>query len=472
MISITDGQIYLQPDLFFAGQRPAMNVGISVSRVGGNAQVPAMKKVAGGLRLDLASFRELEAFAQLGTDVDAATQARLDRGYRMTELLKQGLYNPMPVIDQVLSIYAGTRGHLDKVPDQGRACLGERIPAIRREQKQALYKKLEETKKLDDAAFAEIDARDRGVPEDFCGSEKTIERPMAKAKALDRRRKSIRSIRKITRTMELISTARFRKAMDRAVAASAYTKRIIALVGHLTTAGLEVKHPLLEAHADTSKAVLLVLSANRGLCGGYNGSVLRLGLNQLKQLQAALPDVRLEVSGKRGISAFRFRKIDIAERFTQFDDKPTFAEVEVLANRYLEWYQSGRLDRLDVVYTKFESLGRQYAVAETLLPLAQLGRRGRRRESTTGVHVQYEFLPSAASIVDEVVPASFKVKLFKCFLDAAVSEQIARRVAMKNATENAETMIGSLSIAYNRARQGQITGELLEIIGGAEALNK
>ena len=116
VISITDGQIYLQPDLFFAGQRPAMNVGISVSRVGGAAQVSAMKKVAGGLRLDLAAFRELEAFAQLGTDLDAATQSRLDRGYRMTELLKQGLYHPMHVTDQVLSIYAGTHGHLDKIP--------------------------------------------------------------------------------------------------------------------------------------------------------------------------------------------------------------------------------------------------------------------------------------------------------------------------------------------------------------------
>ncbi len=293
---------------------------------------------------------------------------------------------------------------------------------------------------------------------------------MAKAKALDRRRKSIRSIRKITRTMELISTARFRKAMDRAVAASAYTKRIMALVGHLATAGLEVKHPLLEPHAETSKAALLVLSANRGLCGGYNGSVLRLGLNQLKQLEAAAPDVRLEVAGKRGISAFRFRKIDIAESFTQFDDKPSYAEVEVLANRYLELYQSGRLDRLDIVYTKFESLGRQFAVAETLLPLPRLDPAA--DDEKNGVHVQYEFLPTAASIVDEVVPASFKVKLFKCFLDAAVSEQIARRVAMKNATENADSMISSLSIAYNRARQGQITGELLEIIGGAEALNK
>ncbi len=115
VISITDGQIYLQPDLFFAGIKPAMNVGISVSRVGGAAQIKAMKKVAGGLRLNLAAFRELEAFAQLGTELDPATQARLDRGYRLVELLKQGVFNPLNIVDEVLVIYAGTRGHLDKV---------------------------------------------------------------------------------------------------------------------------------------------------------------------------------------------------------------------------------------------------------------------------------------------------------------------------------------------------------------------
>jgi F-type H+/Na+-transporting ATPase subunit alpha len=116
VISITDGQIYLQPDLFFAGVKPAMNAGISVSRVGGAAQIKAMKKVAGGLRLDLAAFRELAAFAQMGTDVDAGTQARLDRGYRMVEILKQGQYQPLNVVDEVLIIYAGTRGHLDRIP--------------------------------------------------------------------------------------------------------------------------------------------------------------------------------------------------------------------------------------------------------------------------------------------------------------------------------------------------------------------
>ncbi len=116
VISITDGQIYLQPDLFFAGIRPAMNAGISVSRVGGAAQIKAMKKVAGGLRLDLAAFRALEAFAQLGTDLDPATQAQLDRGYRMVELLKQPQYQPLSAAEQVMSLFAGTRGHLDDVP--------------------------------------------------------------------------------------------------------------------------------------------------------------------------------------------------------------------------------------------------------------------------------------------------------------------------------------------------------------------
>jgi F-type H+/Na+-transporting ATPase subunit alpha len=150
VISITDGQIYLQPDLFFAGQRPAMNVGISVSRVGGAAQVPAMKKTAGGLRLDLAAFRELEAFAQLGTDLDAATQSRLDRGYRMTELLKQGLYQPMHVTDQVLSIYAGTKGYLDKVPIKDVHAWEEGFLKFIREEKKQIWQKITDSKQMDE----------------------------------------------------------------------------------------------------------------------------------------------------------------------------------------------------------------------------------------------------------------------------------------------------------------------------------
>ncbi|MCC6123841.1 MAG: ATP synthase F1 subunit gamma [Pirellulales bacterium] len=296
---------------------------------------------------------------------------------------------------------------------------------------------------------------------------------MAKARALDRRRKSIRSIRKITRTMELISRARFKKAMDRAIAASAYTKRMTKLVGDLVRSGLPVSHPLLLPREETNRAILLVLTANRGLCGGYNGSIMRLATARYRELRESVAELKLEVSGKRGISALKFRGVKIDERYTHFEDKPAFEEVNLLADRYLDEFTTGRLDRLDIAYTKFISSSRQQAVVETLLPLA--GLEGFEEDEEGKEHIgetPYEFLPSAASILDEVVPASFKVKLFKCFLDAAVSEQIARMVSMKAATENADEMIGMLSTAYNRARQGQITGELLEIIGGAEALNE
>jgi F-type H+-transporting ATPase subunit alpha len=150
VISITDGQIYLQPDLFFSGIRPAMNVGISVSRVGGAAQIKAMKKVAGGLRLDLAAFRELAAFAQLGTDLDAATQARLDRGYRMVEILKQGQYQPLDVVDEVLIIFTGTRGFLDKVPIKEVPEWEKGFLAFIKDQKPEIRKAIADTKDLSD----------------------------------------------------------------------------------------------------------------------------------------------------------------------------------------------------------------------------------------------------------------------------------------------------------------------------------
>ena len=183
VISITDGQIYLQPDLFFAGQRPAMNVGISVSRVGGKAQVPAMKKVAGGLRLDLASFRELEAFAQLGTELDAATQSRLDRGYRMTELLKQGLHQPMHVTDQVIMIFAGTRGYLDEVPiDEVRAWERDFLQFIR-ERKQALWQRVTDSRELSDESRTELEQSIGEFKQVWAGQRRAQPRTPEKASA-------------------------------------------------------------------------------------------------------------------------------------------------------------------------------------------------------------------------------------------------------------------------------------------------
>ncbi len=291
---------------------------------------------------------------------------------------------------------------------------------------------------------------------------------MANARALDKRRKSIRNIRKITRTMELIATARFKRAMDRATAATAYTERITRIVADLAGAGLQVSHPLLEPRPKIASTTLLVLTANRGLCGGYNASVVRMGLLRYMEWFDQECQLRLEVSGKRGISAFRFRKIPLHEEFTHFDDQPLFADVEKIADRYLEDYTLGRLDRLDVVYTRFLSRSRQQPVTETLLPLGSLVDQDSAETVSRGAG--YEFLPSAESILQEIVPASFKVRLYKCFLDAAVSEQVARMVAMKGATDNASDIIKQLSMTYNRARQSQITTEIMDIIGGVEAL--
>ena len=290
---------------------------------------------------------------------------------------------------------------------------------------------------------------------------------MAKARALDKRRKSIRNIRKITRTMELIANARFKKALDRATASTAYTKRITQLVADLAQSGLEVSHPLLQPRPEPKKVVLLVLTSNRGMCGGYNASVLRRGIEQYESLTEQVPEVVVDVSGKRGISALKYRHIIPDHAYTHFEDEPAYPDVEVLGNAYLDQFVTGEIDRLDVVYSRFLTVARQEPAVETLLPIGSLEGV---EEQQAGTESMYEFLPSAESILEEVVPASFRVKLFKCFLDAAVSEHITRMVAMKAATENADEIIRHLSMSYNRARQSQITGEITEIIGGVEAL--
>lgn len=290
---------------------------------------------------------------------------------------------------------------------------------------------------------------------------------MANAKALDKRRKSVRNIRKITRTMELIATARFKKAMDRAVAATSYTQRITEVVANLANSGTEVQHPLLEDRQTTENATLIVLSGNRGLCGGYNGSVVREAINHHQKLSDQYDTVNLVVSGKRGITNLSFRGLTANESYTHFEDQPKFDEVKPIANALMDQFITGKLDRLDVAYTRFISSSKQQAVVETLLPLGKVDGDDTAGGTTT---TDYEFMPSAESILEEVVPTSFRIKLFKCFLDAAVSEQIARMVAMKSATENADEMIANLSMTYNRARQSQITGEIMEIIGGVEAL--
>ena len=298
---------------------------------------------------------------------------------------------------------------------------------------------------------------------------------MAKARAIVKRLKAVRNIRKITRTMELIATARFKKAMDRATEASAYKRKISEIVADLSRAEMEFTHPLLLAHDESKNCTLLVLNSNRGLCGGYNSNVLRVALARIEGAAASGQPLSIEVSGKRGINFLRFHGEKIDRSYTHFEDRPAFEQVDELANRYIDEYVTGKFDRLDVAYMKFYSSSRQGPVLETLLPIGELVAEPRpsghgAAKAEAGNRVEYEFLPSGREILEELVPAAFRARLFKCFLDAAVSEQIFRMVAMKGATENAGDMIGELSKKYNRARQTQITSELSEIIGGAAAL--
>lgn len=297
---------------------------------------------------------------------------------------------------------------------------------------------------------------------------------MAKARAIIKRLKAVRNVRKITRTMELVATARFKKAMDRAVEAAAYTRKISEIVADLSETlsgeGSDFTHPLLQQHETEKKAVLLVVTSNRGLCGGYNGGVLRLAQQRIREAKANDVQLNIEVSGKRGIGFFKFQKIPTVASYTHFEDKPTFEQVNELASRYIDSFIRGDIDRLDVAYTHFESMSRQKAVVQTLLPIGKLQQTAGTTDAKPESSVEYEFLPSPREILEEIVPASFKARLFKCFLDAGVSEQIARMVAMKSATENADGMIRAIRAQYNRARQSQITSELSEIIGGAAAL--
>jgi F-type H+-transporting ATPase subunit gamma len=298
---------------------------------------------------------------------------------------------------------------------------------------------------------------------------------MAKARAIIKRRKSIENIRKITRTMELIATNRFRRALRRATEAEAYTKKIAELVADLGETSEQFTHPLLRVHEPVRRTLLLVITSNRGLAGGYNGNVLRVAVARYQDNQTEGTETTLEVAGKRGISFFRFRKIAADQTYGHFEDRPQFEEVEVLADRYIKMYVEGSIDRLDVAYTQFVSSSKQIATLQTLLPvttadIAKPAAAAKQQAAREATKVPYEFLPDARSILEEIVPVAFKVRLFKCFLDAAVSEQIARMVAMGGATKNADDLVKTLTRQYNRARQSQITRELADIVGATGAM--
>ena len=287
---------------------------------------------------------------------------------------------------------------------------------------------------------------------------------MAQIRAIRNRMTAVGTITRITKTMQMIATAKFTAALARAKDMRSYTDAIRNLVGEVSGASGDYDSPLFCANGESKKELLLVISSDRGLCGAYNGNVLRGALKHIRAMSADGKTVEVEAAGKKAAAFFKFQKHDPIEKFT-LGDKPAFEDVARIADRYMDGFANGEWDAVRVAYMRFESNAKQVAEIIQLLPLSQ--DEDGEKEGTTA---NYDFSPSAEDILDDLLPRSVKTTLFQAFNDAAVSEQIMRMVAMGAATENANELGKDLRRDYNRARQAKITTELTEIISGAAAL--
>jgi F-type H+-transporting ATPase subunit gamma len=324
---------------------------------------------------------------------------------------------------------------------------------------------------------------------------------MAKARAIVKRRKAVRNIRKITKTMQMIATAKFQKALKRAVSTKPFTLKVRELVAELASSvGEDVEHPLLrkvDERNRTNRIAVVVITANRGLAGAYNGNVLRAANAFIKGQEAQGKTVDLYLVGKKGITYFNYQKRPIKGRIETNMDNPKFVEVERAANDFTHQFVDGQIDAVYVTYMNFISAGVQKAEVMPLLPLAgisealdQIGKQTEEQgaqaaagafgtakavHAAPGILVSetiYDFSPNAKELLDHLLPMTVKTAFYQAFLDAVTSENVARMVSMKSATDNADKMVKALTMKYNRARQSQITTELSEIMGGVEAMNK
>lgn len=324
---------------------------------------------------------------------------------------------------------------------------------------------------------------------------------MAKARAIVKRRKAVRNIRKITKTMQMIATAKFQKSLKRAVGSKPYTLKLREVAAEVvkSVGEGEVKHPLLRQPGDLkagSRVAIVVLTSNRGLAGAYNGHVLRAGYAFVREHLGKGCKIDLYVAGKKGASFFKFQKVPITQ-FVKTSDPPKYSEVNPLAEELMARFADGTYDAVFVAYMNFISTGVQKPAVNALLPVSGIrdvaeslarevaekaaqAKAGvmdakRRGDDVTVEAVEhakavYEFSPGPVELLGELLPLAVKTALFQSFLDAATSEHVARMVAMKSATDNAEKMGKALTMQYNRARQSQITTELSEIMGGVEAM--
>jgi F-type H+-transporting ATPase subunit gamma len=291
-----------------------------------------------------------------------------------------------------------------------------------------------------------------------------------KERVLRRRIKSVQSTKKITRAMELIAATRVLKAQQRASAAKPYSRMITQVIENLAAAGTEVVHPLLREATKLDRIGFIVITSDRGLAGALNTSVIRAAERELMAHELEGRDYSLVLIGKKAESYFRYRNYRIDASFTGISDTPTYESARMVADKVAELFESGHVDVVQLVYTEFVSMGTQRATVRRFLPLestatiAEAG--GGDREATASV----EFEPSPEAVLEALLPRYVEARLFGALLEAAASEHAMRQRAMKAATDNAEELRIKLTREMNRVRQDAITTEIMEIVGGAEAL--
>jgi len=291
---------------------------------------------------------------------------------------------------------------------------------------------------------------------------------MAKSRELKRRIRSVGKTRQITRTMEMVSTSKLKRATDRVHAARPYAQRLAEVLGRLIDPSLLERFPLLRQPERVRRAAVIVITSNRGLAGAFNSNLIREGRNLVQRLKEQGVEVELHAVGRKGVSFFRFRRQPMATERMDITDKPTMDDAASVIEPVREKFEAGDLDEVHIVHARFRSAMSTPPGVLRVLPVQPPAP----DDDGTASHwkANYAMSPSAAAILEKLLPLYVRNSMYRALVETAAAEHGARRTAMKNATDNAGEMLDHLNRTYNRARQAQITQEIAEIVGGAAAL--
>jgi F-type H+-transporting ATPase subunit gamma len=294
---------------------------------------------------------------------------------------------------------------------------------------------------------------------------------MATVQDLKRRIRSVGNTRKITKAMELVASARLRRAQARIEAVRPYADRMLELMGVTARAAGSVRLPLLERRETVSRVAFLPITADRGLAGAFNAQVLRRALALERELTAEGVEVKWLVAGRRGRSSLTFRGYELTQAWQGFSERPEYADAQAIARRAAELYANEEVDRVVVIYNHFQSALVQLVTVQDLLPIPEKVVQGREDDAEqAALRGDFIYEPEPEQILERLLPVYVETELYRALLESAASEQGARTTAMRNASSNAGELISSLTLAMNRARQAEITQEILEVVAGADAL--